>query len=65
MTLRGERLPDEPGRAYYVMYKPRGYITGREDPQGRRSVLDLVAHLPVRVEARRFLLTTTPRAYCY
>ncbi len=50
ITLRGERLPDEPGRAYYVMYKPRGYITGREDPQGRRSVLDLVAHLPVRVE---------------
>jgi pseudouridine synthase len=50
ITLRGERLPDEPGLAYYVMYKPRGYITGREDPQGRRSVLDLVAHLPVRVE---------------
>jgi pseudouridine synthase len=50
ITLRGVRLPDEPGRAYYVMYKPRGYITGREDPQGRRSVLDLVADLPVRVE---------------
>ena len=50
ITLRGKRLPDEPGRAYYVMYKPRGYITGREDPQGRRSVLDLVAHLGVRVE---------------
>ena len=43
-------LPAEPPRAVYLLYKPRGYITGRDDPQGRRSVHELVEHLPFRVE---------------
>lgn len=43
-------LPRPPQTVWYLMYKPRGYITGRDDPQGRPSVLDLVEHLPVRVE---------------
>ena len=43
-------LPREPGRVYFLMYKPKGYITGRNDPQGRKSVLDLVEKLNVRVE---------------
>ncbi len=43
-------LPREPERVYLVMYKPKGYITGRDDPQGRKSVLDLVKDLNIRVE---------------
>ncbi len=43
-------LPVAPPTVWYLMYKPRGYITGRDDPQGRPSVLELVEHLPYRVE---------------
>ena len=35
---------------YYALYKPRGYITSRQDPEGRRSVVELFQHLPIRVE---------------
>ena len=35
---------------YFLLYKPRDYITTRDDPEERKSVLDLVAGLPVRVE---------------
>lgn len=51
VEVRGERLPAPPRKAYYVLNKPRGYITTRSDPQGRPSVLELIKHLPVRVEA--------------
>lgn len=50
VAVDGRPLPGKPPLVYYLLYKPRGYITGRADPQGRRSVLDLVAGLPVRVE---------------
>lgn len=50
IRVDGRPLPPEPEKAYYLLYKPRGYITGRDDPQGRRSVFDLLEGLPVRVE---------------
>lgn len=50
IRVDGRALPAEPEKVYYLMYKPRGCITGREDPQGRRSVFDLLENLPVRVE---------------
>ncbi len=50
VAVDGRPLPARPPHVYYLVYKPRGYITGRADPQGRRSVLDLAAGLPVRVE---------------
>jgi pseudouridine synthase len=50
VAVDGKLLPAKPPQVYYLMYKPRGYITAREDPQGRRSVLDLVGDLPVRME---------------
>jgi pseudouridine synthase len=34
------RPPDRP--VYIVLYKPRGYVTTRKDPQGRPTVMDLV-----------------------
>ena len=50
IVVDGQVLPDQPELGYYLLYKPRGTITGRNDPSGRKSVLDLVQHLPVRVE---------------
>jgi pseudouridine synthase len=50
VEVNGRPLPAEPKKKYYVLNKPRGYITTREDPRNRPSVLDLVKHLPVRVE---------------
>ena len=50
VTIKGQALPDEPDRVYYLLNKPRGYITGRVDTRDRQTVLDLVQHLTVRVE---------------
>ena len=50
IKVDGKRLPDEPKHVYYLLYKPRGYITGRDDPEGRPSVFDLLGELPGRVE---------------
>jgi len=50
ILVDGKPLPPLPPRAWYVLYKPRGTITTRDDPEGRRSVTDLVDHLGVRVE---------------
>lgn len=50
VLVDGRPLPAEPELVYYLMYKPRGTITGRDDPQGRTSVLDLMEEIDVRVE---------------
>ncbi len=50
VKLDGRNLPAEPPRVYLLMYKPRGYITGREDPEGRPSVFDLLEDLKWKVE---------------
>jgi len=47
VSLDGERLqPQE--LAYVLLHKPAGVVTTARDPQGRRTVVDLVDH-PVRV----------------
>src|SRR5437868_5399568 len=43
VSLDGERLqPQE--LAYVLLHKPAGVVTTARDPQGRRTVVDLVAH---------------------
>lgn len=45
-------LPPAPPKVYFLLYKPRGYITTRNDPNGRRTVFDLLAdYRGPRVEA--------------
>ncbi len=34
---------------YYLLHKPRGYITSAKDPQGRRTVMDLLQKVKQRV----------------
>lgn len=50
IRVDGKNLPAVPRRVWYVLFKPKGYITGRDDPEGRTSVMELVEHLGVRVE---------------
>jgi len=50
ITVEGVRLPPPAPRQYFVAFKPRGLITTRHDPEGRRTVQELVAHIPFRLE---------------
>lgn len=50
IKVEGKVLKRAPKLVYYVLNKPKGYITGRDDPKGRASVLDLLGNLPERVE---------------
>lgn len=50
VKVDGRALPTPPPTVWFVLYKPKGYITGREDPEGRKSVMELVDHLQIRME---------------
>jgi len=50
IAIEGERLPPPPPPLYYVAFKPRGLLTTRTDPEGRRTVQELVEHIPHRLE---------------
>ena len=43
-------ISSEPRKVYYLLYKPKGFITSRDDPDGRTSVLTLLKSVPDRVE---------------
>ncbi|MBW2254269.1 MAG: rRNA pseudouridine synthase [Deltaproteobacteria bacterium] len=43
-------LPPAPAPVYLLMYKPRGCITSRDDPQERKSVFDLLGDRSEKVE---------------
>lgn len=50
VRVDGHGLPPEPELVYYLLYKPKGYITSRDDPRGRPSVFDLVPDIRLKVE---------------
>lgn len=53
ITLNGVLINEKTGAAekktYIMLNKPRGYVTTLADESGRRTVLDLVADIPVRI----------------
>src|SRR5207245_10820182 len=42
VTVDGRGLPAAETKAYVLLYKPRGYLTARSDPDGRPVVTALV-----------------------
>jgi pseudouridine synthase len=48
IRVDGRRVKTAPHRRYILLYKPRGYITTRSDPQRRPTVIDLLARGGVR-----------------
>ena len=48
IRVDGRRIRTTAARRYILMYKPRGYITSRSDPQQRPTVIDLLAKGGVR-----------------
>jgi len=48
IRVDGRRLKAAPERRYLLMYKPKGVMTTRSDPQQRRTVIDLLAAAGVR-----------------
>ncbi len=49
VRVDGRRLRAEERRVYYLLHKPKGYITTSRDPQGRPTVLDLLRGVKERV----------------
>jgi pseudouridine synthase len=43
VTVDGRAVPAAETHRYVLLHKPRGYVTTRSDPQGRRVVTDLVS----------------------
>lgn len=44
VTKSGKKLVPQKGMVYILLNKPKGFITTNEDPQGRKTVMQLVAN---------------------
>ena len=53
VEVDGIPLPVRPDLVYYLLYKPVGIISTTSDPEGRRTVVDLVPSEPRVVPAGR------------
>jgi 23S rRNA pseudouridine2605 synthase len=42
VMIAGKKLTPQKGRGYILLNKPKGYITTTEDPEGRKTVMELV-----------------------
>ena len=42
IKVDGRRIKTDVTHRYIVLYKPKGYVTTRSDPEGRRTVMDLI-----------------------
>ncbi len=44
VTMSGKKLTPQKGMVYLLLNKPKGFITTNEDPQGRKTVMQLVGN---------------------
>ena len=42
IKVDGRRIKTDIPNRYIALYKPKGYVTTRKDPEGRRTVMDLI-----------------------
>ena len=49
ILVAGQRLPEEGGRVYILLHKPRGFVTTLSDEKGRKNAAQLVADCGERV----------------
>ena len=49
ITVCGELVGEQDEKVYIMLYKPRGYVTTANDEKGRKTVLDLIGDIGVRV----------------
>ncbi len=50
ISVDGQRIPDRKERTvYYMLYKPRGYVTTVQDDCGRKTVMELTGDIQERV----------------
>jgi 23S rRNA pseudouridine2605 synthase len=42
IKVDGRRVKTDIAQRYIALYKPKGYVTTRKDPEGRRTVMDLI-----------------------
>jgi 23S rRNA pseudouridine2605 synthase len=49
ICVDGTPLPRRQHFLYFVLHKPKGYVTTASDPQGRPTVMDLMKGIPERV----------------
>jgi 23S rRNA pseudouridine2605 synthase len=50
VLVDGKPLPPRADTHYFALHKPKGCITSRNDPEGRKSVHDLLGGIPHRLE---------------
>lgn len=73
IEVDGRELPRREPKRYFLLHKPPGYLTTREDPRGRPRVFDLLPDLGVRLhpvgrldyDAEGLLLLTNDGALTY
>ena len=51
LSVDGQRIyvPRKTEKYYYMLHKPRGFITTTSDERGRKTVMDLMEGVPARV----------------
>ncbi|MBS1590251.1 MAG: rRNA pseudouridine synthase [Bacteroidetes bacterium] len=47
VTLQGKKMTPQKNMVYILLNKPKGFITTTEDPEDRKTVMDLVANADV------------------